>query len=262
MTRQKLSHLVVEGFFATEKYSAVPRGGGEFKMPPRDRVAHGTSVREQLQKVRGENEQNRGVQTGTDEPAPISLEVRSEPGFVLNLESLDNRGKGIEVVCSRMDGDVQVATVQVPEGALTHFLKVVEEYLTEDTKGTIKTLPKPKNQDLIDRITELRLATLRSFWTDDENDFPSPTQAIWWEVWVRAFGDQSPWDLFAMLARANGLTLGADTIRFPDRWVGLAYGTADQLMASAELLDMIGEVRRAKENPADFISMLPKVHER
>jgi hypothetical protein len=152
-----------------------------------------------------------------------------------------------------MDGDVQVATVYVPEGALTHFLKRAEEYLNENTrKGN------PQNQPLVASIKQIRLATLRSFWTDDENDFPSQTQAIWWEVWVRAFGDQSPWDLFSTLAKTNGLTLGADTIRFPDRLVGLAYGTADQLMASAELLDMIGEVRRARENPADFISMQPK----
>src|SRR5260221_14114842 len=98
MSSQQLPHLVVEGFFATEKYTAAPRPGPEFPLPARDRVDHGTSVLEQLQKVRGENEQNRGVQTEPDKPAPIPLEIRSEPGFVLNLESLDNRARGIEVV--------------------------------------------------------------------------------------------------------------------------------------------------------------------
>src|SRR5579862_1861812 len=228
MNRQQLPHLIVEGFFATEKYTATPRQGPDFPLPARDRAAQGTSVREQLQKVRGENEQNRGVETAPDEPAPITLEIRSDPGFVLNLDSLENRTKGIEVVCTQKDGNVQIATVQVPVGALTHFLKVVEKYLAENTKGTDKTPPKPKHQDLIDRIAELRLATLRSFWTDDEADFPPTDRAIWWEVWVRAFGDQSPWDLFSSIATANGLKLGTDTIRFPDRLVGLAHGTADQ----------------------------------
>ena len=64
MTRHQLRHLVVEGFFSTEKYAAAPRRGPDFPLPARERAAHGTSVREQLQKVRGENEQNRSVQTG------------------------------------------------------------------------------------------------------------------------------------------------------------------------------------------------------
>jgi hypothetical protein len=31
-------------------------------------------------------------------------------------------------------------------------------------------------------------------------------------------------------------------------------------MASAELLDMIGEVRRAKESPADYVALPPRDH--
>jgi hypothetical protein len=66
MSRQKLPHLIVEGFFVKEKYTAAPRRGPEFDLPARDRASHGTSVLEQLQKVRGENELNRGVQTEPD----------------------------------------------------------------------------------------------------------------------------------------------------------------------------------------------------
>lgn len=258
MSSEQLPHLIVEGFFGTERYTAAPRRGPEFPLPARDRAVHGTSVREQLNKIRGDNEQSRGVQTEPDEPAPVPIEVRSEPGFVLNLESLENRAKGIEVACVRTEGDVQVATVQVPQGALTHFFKLVEKYLTEDTKGTAKKAPTPRHQELLNRVAELRLATLRSFWGDTEEDFPPVDKAIWWEVWVIVRGDQGPWGSFRMLAEAQGLAASTDTIRFTDREIGLAYGTAAQLMASAELLDMIGEVRRAKENPADFIGLSPK----
>jgi Subtilase family len=253
MSNEQLPHLIVEGFFGTEKYTAVPRRGAEFPLPARDRAAQGTTVREQLERIRGQNEQQRGVETKPNEPARITLEVRSEPGFVLNLDSLENRSRGIEVACVRQEGDVQIATLHVPEGALIHFLKRAEEYLTRQTgKGNAR------HQDLIDRITELRLATLRSFWTEEEADFPATDNPIWWEIWLRAVGDQSPWDSFRMLAEANGLQAGKDTIRFPDRLVGLIYGTADQIMASLDLLDMIGEVRRAKENPAAFIALEPK----
>lgn len=258
MSNEQLPHLVVEGFFATERYTATGRRGPDYPLPARDRTAHGTSVRDQLLKIRGENEQNRGTPADSDKPAPITFEVRSEPGFVLKLDSLENHAKGIVVANVRMEGDVQIATVQVPEGALTHFLKLVEKYLTENTKGTEKRPPRPKNEDFINRVCELRLATLRSFWTDDEGDFPATGTAVWWEVWLILHGEQSPWDSFRLLAQANGLETGTDTIRFPDRVVGLAYGTPEKFMASAELLDMIGELRRAKKNPADFISLTPR----
>lgn len=257
MSSERLPHLIVTGFFGKEKYTATPRRGPEFIVPARDRTAHGTSVHEQLQKVRGENAQTRGSTSGDEESPPIAIEVRSEPGFLLKLESLEDKRKGIEVACVQQDGDVQVATVQVPEGALTHFLKRAEEYLNDNTKGTEKTPAKPKHQDLIATIGEIRLATLRSFWTDTE-EFPLADKQIWWEVWVRVVGSTSIWDSFRLLAHAAGLTVGQDTIRFPDRVVGLVHGTATQLMSSAELLDMIGEVRLAKENPTDLLNFEPR----
>ena len=258
MTPDPLPHLSIDGFFGTEKYTAAPRKGPDFPLPARlNHLAHGTSVLDQLNKIRGKNEQNRGVTTPPDKPAPIPIEVRGEPGFVLKLESLENRAKGV-VANSRTEGDVHVATVQVPEGALTQFLKLVQQYQTEETRGTDKTPPKPKNQDLVARIAEVRLATLRTFWTDDQSPFPPRDLAVWREVWVLAPGDQSPWDSFRMLAEAAGLAAGTDTIRFPDRVVGLVYGRAEQLSSSPELLEMIGEVRRAKENPADFMRLTPR----
>jgi len=258
MSSNELPHLIVEGFFGTEKYTSTTRGGGEFRPPDRDRNLHGTTIKEQLEQARTENEQQRGVQTEPDQPSRIPLVIRGEPGFFLKLDSLENRSKGIEVANVKMEGDVQVATVHVPEGALTYFVKRIEQYLSEDTKGTAKTPPKPKNQELIQSIAQVQFVTLQSFWTDEVADFPQVNSAIWWEVWLRSHGGQSPWDSFSMLAHANGLSTGKDTISFSDRVVGLIYGTANQLMASTEMLDMLGEVRRAKENPADFISLQPR----
>jgi hypothetical protein len=61
-----------------------------------------------------------------------------------------------------------------------------------------------------------------------------------------------------LLAEAKGLRVRTETIRFPDRLVGLAFGTATQLSASAEMLDMMAELRKAKDNPAAFIGLTPK----
>src|SRR4029077_17303947 len=107
----------------------------------------------------------------------------------------------------------------------------VEQYLNEQTAAGL-----PKNQNLIDRIAAIRMATLRSFWTAEGIDFPAEDQAIWWELWLRAGGDQDPWLTFEMLAETARLQLGKETIRFPDRLVGLCYGSATQLSSTVEIL--------------------------
>jgi len=185
--------------------------------------------------------------------ARIVLEIRSEPGFELALDKLEPRSQGVELACVREENGIRTAVIHVPEGKLGYFVKRVEQYLTEETqKGN------PKNRELIEQISEIRLATLRSFWTDEGAEFPPANQAIWWEVWLRAGQDQGPWDTFRLLARAARLRPGEETIRFPDRIVALCYGTATQLSSTADLLDLLGEVRRAKENPAEFVEMTPR----
>ena len=253
-----LPHLFVQGFVSSEKYTyAGPVPMGEAKMPPRDRAAHGVSIREQLHQARQQNENLRGATINDEEPSRIILEVHSEPDFELELKSLEPRSQGVELACVREEKDEQgrdqrIAVIHVPAGRLNYFVKLVEQYLTAQVASG-----KPKNQKLIESISRIRLATLRSFWTDDGVEFPLADKAIWWEVWLRASGDQSPWDSFALLAEQAGLGLGKETIRFPDRLVGLCYGTPDQLSSAAEILDMLAEARRAKENPAAFIAFGP-----
>jgi hypothetical protein len=61
-----------------------------------------------------------------------------------------------------------------------------------------------------------------------------------------------------MLAEAAGMTVENETIRFPDRLVGLCYGSAQQLSSKVEILDLLGEVRKAKANPAGFVELTPR----
>ena len=203
-------------------------------------IAHRTALRcaINLSVARQQNEQQRGITTTPDEPARIILEVRSEPEFELALGSLEPRSQGVELACVREEQNQRIAVIHVPEGKLNYFVRRVEQYLREQSRSG-----KPKNQDLIDRIAEIRLATLRSFWTDEGMPFPANNQSIWWECWLRAESDQGPWETFCMLAEVAKLRVARETIRFPDRLIGLCYGTAEQLSSSAEILDLLGEIR-------------------
>jgi hypothetical protein len=183
----------------------------------------------------------------------LYVQFESPPDIELKLESLENKPAGVELVAVqaafRGEEKVQLATVFVPDGKLTHFVKKFEQYATEVTaKG------EPRNKELVDRIAELRKATLRALWTDDIDQYPDPGQTIWWEVWLRRHdGDE----LARLLefADVRDLTVGERRLAFDDRIVVLVRGNEDQLSASLDVLNDLAEVRKAKESAAFFVDL-------
>jgi hypothetical protein len=252
-----LPHLTIEGRFEREKYRSKP-GRGRFALPPRDRVSHGTLLRAQLDLARQQNEQQRRIATAPDLPAKINLEILSEPEFELALNGLDSKKYGFNLACVREENGQRIAVIHVAENKLRSFYRLVDDYIQRDSSHPKSPPGTPCNRKLIEPIAEIRLAALRAFWTDQGTPFPARDQSVWWEVWLTAESDQGPWGSFCLLAESAGLRVSRETIRFPDRLVGLCFGNAAQLSSSAEILDLLGEVRRAKDNPRDFIEMNPR----
>src|SRR5207248_10816927 len=78
------------------------------------------------------------------------------------------------------------ATVFVPHGKLNYFVTKVKEYETElATPRRPSAIANPKNKNLVESISDIRLAVLASLWTDDPALLPGPEQTAWWEVWLR-----------------------------------------------------------------------------
>jgi hypothetical protein len=220
-------------------------------MPRRDRQQHGTALLGQMQQA--EAEAQAAQQAQVPPPAGVNLLFRSEPAFQLALQSLEVVNQGIELKCVTEEEGRTLATVYVPNGKLTYFTRRFQPYLTEDTpKG------KPKHSKLVESISEVGLAAIRHFWTETEEPLPNEDQTIWWEVWLRTEGNPDvALNVFRREAEAAGLQVGQRTILFPDRAVLLAYGTINQLKSSIVLLDVLAELRRAKECPTTFLSMTP-----
>jgi len=240
------------------------RGGAKLTLPYRNRASHGTKLQQDLAAVRAQltllNQQRQAV--GIQGDRGVYLELVSEPGFELALKSLDRRDRGqkkrhIELVAVREQGHATLATVFVPEGKLNVFENAVTNYLTKDTPPTAKSPGgNPKNQKLVESVSAIRRAVLDSFWTDELDVFPQPGQAIWWEVWLRVGLDRERFfGEFRTRATAQGLRVGSTRLNFPDRTVCLAYGTPAQMVLSVELLDIVGELRRAKEMASFFTEM-------
>lgn len=253
MTRSEYPHLFVKNTAKAEDYKSRGRGGG-LKLPSRDRHQHGRVLRRQFEEV---------VQAGIERRKQISVGVegaqrglyvqfQSDPDFSLALERLESKRHQIELVAAQRIGNRQFAVVYVPDAAVGHFLQRFEEYVKEETKTA-----KPKNRHLAESIAEIRLATLRSLWTDDQHLYPESDATIAWEVWLRNH-DGDELSRFETFARLQALDVGRKYIDlFPDRTVVLAHGSPRQLSGSIDVLSDIAELRKAKETPTCFEPMTP-----
>ncbi len=250
---EKLRHLRVEGLAKAERYTAPGSGGSkQHEMPPRDRVPHGTGLRDQMEKAEADAEQQSAAAevslTG------ISLVFQLAPEFESALESLEARAQGIELTNVRKEGGSTFATVFIPNGKLQYFKNKFDKYISEDDKKS----GKPKNKKFVESIDEIRLAILQSFWTEINLPFPPDAKVVTWEVWLRTGKNyEGTLDIFRTEAEFRGLAVSKRSIRFPDRAVILATGTAEQLRASLIILDIIAELRLAKECPTAFVRMDP-----
>jgi hypothetical protein len=176
----------------------------------------------------------------------IYLVFRSPPHVRLALERLQSSRSGIELVSFAARDDHELATVFVPEGKLKHFLKRIDEYLTQTT-----TRGERKHRELVDRIADIRAATLRAFWTDAPRDFPAEGTAVWWEVWLRATDGHEEERLTAFAEQAE-VAVGPRRLTFPDRIVRVVWATVEQLNSSVDVLGDLAELRAARESPGAF----------
>jgi hypothetical protein len=250
-----LPHLLVTGTSTVERFSPIRARGPSLRLPRRDRHAHGEYLIRQLDLARerasalGEERQALGI----DVPAGICLQFESDPDFDLKFDSLEAVRSGIELLSVREIDGRTVAAVFVPEGKLARFLEKIEAYLTHETPKGV-----PRNQALIDSIAAIRAAALEAFWTDNRELFPRPEEEIWWEVWLRSGEDKERMlQTFQLQAPRVGIEVASDVIRFPDRTVVLARGSREMVERSAELLNTVAELRRAKETPEIVLAMPP-----
>jgi hypothetical protein len=255
--RGNLRHLLVAGTAHTESYAPPKSGGPKQKpLPPRDRKTQGDKLLGQLEEIRkkavllGEERTALGIDAGDS----IYLQLESEPWFDLKLESLESVRAGIELVAVKKVDEKTMATCLVPDGQLSHFVRLVADYLERNT-----AYGKPANQSLIDRIADIRAAALEALWTDEAEAFPRDNEDILWEVWLRVGDDREAFlRLFRGHAQQIGLRVSEKEIRFPERTVVVAQANKSQMSRSVKLLNCIAEVRRAKET-ADFFSEMSPI---
>lgn len=250
-------HILLPQTSASEKFVS-PRSGprGPYKTPQRDRRRHSAFLLEQIKNTDQKARLYAGERTalGIDAEDGIYLQFKSDPDFELKFESLEFRPSGIELLAVKKLASGIYATVFVPEGKLNIFINKIEKYRAELTRAG-----RFRNKDLVESISDIRVASLESLWTDDHAVFPKLDESIWWEVWLRGgLNKEYMSSFFRQESPKLGIRVSIDEVNFPDRSVLLAYGTIEQMSHSVNLLNCIAELRKAKENPEIFTSMSPK----
>ncbi|MCX5825305.1 MAG: hypothetical protein NTY86_17875 [Deltaproteobacteria bacterium] len=250
-------HILLPNTATVERYTS-PKSGqrGPFKTPPRDRFRHSEHLLRQLEETRQEALQLSQERTafGVTAEDGMCLSFESDPGFELKLDSLESARSGIELLTVRKIDEHQWATVFVPAGKQTYFIKKVEDYRDKSTGKT----KNPQNQPLVGSISDIRKATLEGLWTDERKLLPGMEENIWWEVWLRKGTDGFiNIESFKQFAPRTGLRIGEGEISFPERSILLVFGNIAQMTRSLDLLNCIAEVRKAKDNPEIFMRMTP-----
>lgn len=256
----QLPHLLVFGTAKAEKYIAHSAGGPSSKQQVRDRAEHGTQIRDQLTKAWKDALADRGTIArphGGDDGAYIEFE--SPPGVQLALQSLESARAKIELVAVRRDDDVERAAVFVPAESQGHFLKIVDEFLTKETKSD-----RPRHEPLLASIAAVHAAVLESLWTDDPASIPAPGVSARWEVWLRrepSTTAEVTLQRFRAFAVAQKILVSENHLTFLDRLVVHAIATREQLAASIGVLSAVAEFRLAKES-AEFFTRMDRLEQR
>lgn len=224
-------------------------------------AAHAENVKRQYNSV---------IRKSLDQRQVAAIKMKgtyAEFSGVANLElatkSLENRQAGIRLLNVQTVNDIMKATVYIPDGKEDFFIKRMNAYAFETTRSG-----KPKNQDLIGSIENIKLALVDSFWTDNLEFLPTKT-AINCEIWLRyevKKTDSEPWKSvekeFHDICDELNLNVDKDKkILFPERIVKLITANREDLKALITSCEYITEIRRAEE-PASFFTRLDRKEQR
>lgn len=243
-----------EQFRQSIDYKPIKISYPSLSLPSRNKTEHAAklegAIGEAIAKARQQLE-SRTPEIAVGQPG-FYLEFEVTNDQANEFEKLENKTKQIELVAVKQlpqQEDTVKATVFVPESSTEFFEKKVQQYRDEETqKGN------PKNAELITRLENVEIATVRSLFTDDDALFPKNRQSIWWEVWLR----RGQFEDFQTIAqRLKILTKSRSRIDFPERTVILAMANVEKIEQVLQNSDTVAELRIPKDTPSFFLEMRP-----
>lgn len=260
-TNKRRLHLTLPGTSTALRYTAHTSRGSRPALPELNREQHAGFLLSRLENIRIIAAQNHEAQDQAElrSGAGVQVEFVGRADVPLAFESLKyetprDPTQRTELLSVRKDGDIISANVFIPQGKIEHFEKYLIDYVNRKTRADGVAAD---NKPLINTLTDIRLATLRSLWTDVPDLLPADEAlAFWWEVWLPVKGDRvAVLHDFRVLVEATHCELSEHIVTFPERTITWMFGSQHQLAQGAMLLNSIAELRRAKDT-AEFFTGL------
>ncbi len=242
-------NIFLSGTIEPLPYTSKSTPGAERVIPSRDVAQHANYLKRRFEEAYAQNKSLTQQQVAAIRyKEGVYLEFSGQHSHDLVVKSLENIQAGIRLLNVRKDDDIIKATVYVPDGKESQFIKRLEQYVSEVThKG------EPRHKDLINSIENVKLAFLDSFWVGNKEDVPTETP-VWCEIWLRVEGDQ--YDeietLFVATCNEIGIPCDEKSIRFPERMVKLISANVTQLGELIKRNEYVAEIRRAPEVTSFF----------
>lgn len=258
MTERK-RHIKLEGFYSNENYQSK-NSLRPAPVPLRNRQQQANTLSDEYRRVIQQHEANVAARSApiTDELG-IYVELIGFENIPLPFDSIDNRDFHL-CKLTKLNG-VERAIVFIPEGRRNTFQRKINEYLDDSKVKFNKKLnaDAPKNHNFIDSIRSVRLANLRSFWTDNPDAYPEDReQQIWWELWLKRINEQQAEAIRNGLVERLGIRFSDTSQTFFDTSVFLVHATIEQLENAIDLISNLKELRKAKEVPNPIVDSDPK----
>lgn len=255
-TRTKQKHLIVRAG-APAEYEVPPMGRDPDKpkppeFPARNAGAHGARLVREYDAAAGAEAARAALRPKElTLGAGTTIDVAYDSDFKAVLKKLESEAKGIELLVVKEAPGTSTASIFVPTSQLKYFATRIAEYVESAADA------KPKHAALVATIEAVRRAEMKSLWTDRADLFPAPGSTIWWEVWLRGGRERGQAFQNAFVVEATRARLKTQPVRldFIDRTVVLALGTAEQVAAATERVDLIAELRRARDTPFEYLKL-------
>lgn len=265
----KYEHILLPELSEKLNYSPRQTGGGKKNIPERDRTAHATYLQERFDTIWTENEELISARSAIHLPTRNGtyIEFKGAANRDLLFNSLEASSSGVRLLNVRIlqngDNFETLATVYVPKGKENVFIKKIQDYAdtTKDVINEKKGTSHPKNADLVNSIEDIKLALVKSFWTDSQETFPT-NKKDWYEIWIK-IDEKNEIEVvgqinaFKLILDNLGVVHKGNYLHFPERAVVLAYVNDETLKDILFASDHLAEVKLGKETASFWFNEYP-----
>lgn len=247
-------HIFLNNVVRSEKFTSASSARGPVTGPVRDRNIHAEYLLSRFESLWNEQSIQKIEREAISLPSREGtyLEFKSSANEDLITKSLEDVRKGIRLLNVRTvkdenQEDVITATVYIPQGKETAFIKKIQDYADEkkdSEKGN------PKNAPLVNSIEDIRLAILESFWPDSEKAYIPQENPTWCEAWLRINDEENLEDQvtqFTDILDRNQIRYKGHALHFPERSVLLIFANSELLSSLIMETELLAEFRIGQE---------------